>query len=683
MAESLGQAVLDLSTDNKGLNRGLDSAESTTKSRLGGIGRAIGKTTAAAGVAFAAAGGAAIGAAFKTAAYGDEVAKSAGKAGQAIEPYQELRFAFGQGGVAAGTFDTAMQKFNKRLGESATTGGTADAAFEALGISLRDADGNVRNAGDAMDEALPKLAAIESDAERAAIAGDLFGQRAGPELAAALSDGIEGIDEARQKAQDLGIVLDEEAAESAEAFTDSWDDIKQSAGGFLRQAAVPVMKFLNDKLFPVIQDGIGWLRDMFEVFQEGDGVVDGFKRVLGELAGDGPGIFQTILDAAKTLFSQLVNWLSSGGLQSILNWLLQSRMRLFEAAMQMFPAILDAAIQFIPQLIDFLANEAIPGILKQIQTAVPLLLKAAVALFSQLVDAVVTVLPDLLNTLLGQVLPDVLMTIVGMVPQLLDAAVEAFTTLLDAVIEILPGLIELLLGTVLPNLVVTIVGMVPKLLDAGITAFLALINAVLDVLPDLVSTLLVDVLPTLITTIVDMVPELLDAAIEAFTALVEAIPEILPKLIDVIIFELIPGVIEAVMKLVPELFEAGKEIIEGLIDGIGSMIGSVKDAIGNVVGSIRDRLPFSPAKEGPLHDNPPDQAGMRITEMITEGIASGEDDVHGIMSHLLDFADFGVGTLEPAMAGGDMRVVLSVDGRELAESVGPPLVEEVRSRTGL
>lgn len=221
--------------------------------KIGGFAKKVGKVGAGAVIGLGAAAGTA---AFKTAAMGDEIAKSSRKAGIGVEQFQELRFAFGQGGVEASKFDTAVLKFNKRLGESATTGGTADEAFASLGVSLRDADGNVREAGGALDEVLPKLAAIESDAERAAVAGDLFGQRVGPELAAALADGGEGIDAARQKAQDLGIVMDEDATKAAEKFTDQWDDLKQQGSAFLRQFGTPVMSFMSGTLFPIIQDKV-------------------------------------------------------------------------------------------------------------------------------------------------------------------------------------------------------------------------------------------------------------------------------------------------------------------------------------------------------------------------------------------------------------------------------------------
>lgn len=274
------------------------------RSKVGGAAKAIGKAGA---LGFGLAGTAAVTGAFKVAEFGDEVAKSSQKAGLGVEQFQELRFAFGQGGVEAATFDTALQKFNKRLGESATTGGTADEAFERLGVNLRDADGNVRDAGGAMDEVLPKLAAISSDAERAAVAGDLFGQRAGPELAAALSDGVGGIDEAREKAQELGIVMSEEAAENAEEFTDKWDDIKQSALGLLRTGLTPVMGFMSDRLFPFLQQtAIPALRDVGDWFRDKiPPAIAKAQDVAEDLADKWEDVFPAIKEAVEDVWDVL------------------------------------------------------------------------------------------------------------------------------------------------------------------------------------------------------------------------------------------------------------------------------------------------------------------------------------------------------------------------------------------
>jgi phage-related protein len=64
--------------------------------------------------------------------------------------------------------------------------------------------------------------------------------------------------------------------------------------------------------------------------------------------------------------------------------------------------------------------------------------------------------------------------------------------------------------------------------------------------------------------------------------------------------------------------------LQGLINGIRSMIGQVGSAMSSVASTIRSRLPFSPAKEGPLKTHPPDKAGRTIAKMIADGMGVGE-----------------------------------------------------------
>ncbi|MET0416551.1 MAG: hypothetical protein ABW022_11080 [Actinoplanes sp.] len=63
----------------------------------------------------------------------------------------------------------------------------------------------------------------------------------------------------------------------------------------------------------------------------------------------------------------------------------------------------------------------------------------------------------------------------------------------------------------------------------------------------------------------------------------------------------IPGqVTSALGNLGRLLYNKGRDLIRGFIDGIGSMIGAVKNKVSSVVGSVTRFLPGSPAKEGPL-----------------------------------------------------------------------------------
>lgn len=89
-------------------------------------------------------------------------------------------------------------------------------------------------------------------------------------------------------------------------------------------------------------------------------------------------------------------------------------------------------------------------------------------------------------------------------------------------------------------------------------------------------------------------------------------------------FRDLPGrIVSAIGNLGSLLYNAGQNVVEGLIDGIYAMIGRLASAAASMASTIRDYLPFSPAKEGPLSGlGNPEQSGMKIAEMVSEGITA-------------------------------------------------------------
>ncbi len=137
-------------------------------------------------------------------------------AGLYVEELQEMRFAFAElNGVATDLTDNALQRFNRRLGLAAHNAGPAITAYRQFNIALHDANGNLRATGDVLDETIARLAAIEDPATRAAYASAFFGDDAGPKLAAALGQGIDAMETARQKAHALGLVLSKDQVDAA------------------------------------------------------------------------------------------------------------------------------------------------------------------------------------------------------------------------------------------------------------------------------------------------------------------------------------------------------------------------------------------------------------------------------------------------------------------------------------
>lgn len=227
MSSLIGALRVTLGADTADFERGMSRAERAghrtgvaIKSSMGAIKTAL--TGFAAGVG--AAGVIAL------AQRGLELASSLGEVAQQLgvttDELQEYRYAASQAGVDQDTMDKSLAKLTRTIGQAATGGKAQQKIFEALGISVRDANGHVRTAGDILPEISDALAQIEDPARRAAVQTQLFG-RAGQQLDPLLSGGSQALNELRDAAHELGIVLSADQIARADETADKLSAVKQ------------------------------------------------------------------------------------------------------------------------------------------------------------------------------------------------------------------------------------------------------------------------------------------------------------------------------------------------------------------------------------------------------------------------------------------------------------------------
>lgn len=155
---------------------------------------------------------------------GLEYASSLGEVSQQLgvttKDLQFYRFAATQVGLSQEEMDQGLQKLTKSLGEAAQGNKKALDTFAALGVSVRDANGNVRTAGEILPDLADGFARLGSDAERSAVATDLF-SRAGYKMLPFLSGGSSGVKELAAAYDKLGIALSEEQIRKADDAADT------------------------------------------------------------------------------------------------------------------------------------------------------------------------------------------------------------------------------------------------------------------------------------------------------------------------------------------------------------------------------------------------------------------------------------------------------------------------------
>jgi len=234
MATVLGSLLVSLGLESAEFDRGLDKARrgmrragndfNKESDRMYQAGMKVGTGIKAIGAAAAAAGFAVLANAMQNAVQGSlEFASSLGETaaqlGVTSDALQEYRYAATQAGLSQEEMDKALAKLTRTIGEAANGSKKQVEAFNSLGIAIKDANGNVLNAADAIPMVADALKGVENPAQRAAVLTNLFG-KAGQKLEPLLAGGSAAVNELRQAAHKLGAVLSEDQIQRADDTAD-------------------------------------------------------------------------------------------------------------------------------------------------------------------------------------------------------------------------------------------------------------------------------------------------------------------------------------------------------------------------------------------------------------------------------------------------------------------------------
>ena len=238
----------------------LDKADS----HVSGFSEKIGKIGKIATVAGAAVTGAFTAIIFKTAQAGDQFDKMSLRTGIAVEDLSALAYAGDISGTSIETIEKGLKGLTTAMDDASKGIGLGMEAFKELDISVTDSDGNLRSTIDVLKEAAAKISAIENPTKQAALAMDLFGARAGPELLPLLKAGEGGIEELMNRAKELGITMSTEAAAKAAEFTDRMTDLKGSlagAGRTIGDTLIPAIIPLVEKVTEIVGKVAAWAKE--------------------------------------------------------------------------------------------------------------------------------------------------------------------------------------------------------------------------------------------------------------------------------------------------------------------------------------------------------------------------------------------------------------------------------------
>ena len=520
-----------------------DAAEESdnAKGSFEGLGSVCKATAAAMTAAFAAVSAAAIAGAKALvdmatagAAYADTVLTESTVTGIATDKLQEYMYAAELVDVSTETLTKSMAKNIKSM-QSAADGSAAYAeAYDKLGISVTDANGNLRDSEEVYWEIIDSLGKIENETERDAVAMQILGKSA-QELNPLIEQGAARMAELGEQAHAAGYVVSDEMLNAYGALDDQLQ--------YLNVGATAAKNALGTVLLPILTD----------LATEGN-------ALLGEFTNG-------ILDANGDI----------GKMSDVIG--------------EMLPKVLDMFMEFLPELME-IAGEIVGSLASAIVDNLPVIIDTAAQIVFSLLTGLVEALPQIVEGALQLVLA-LVNGILANLPMILNAALQAVVTLATGIANALPTLIPTIIEVVI-QIVQTLIDNLPMILDAALQLIMGLTQGILDALPVLIAAL-PEIILGIITFLLDAIPQIIETGIQLITSLVAALPEIITAIVEAIP-KIIEGIISAVLTAIPQIIQAGIDLLISLVKAlpqiIVTIVGAIPDIITGIINAVLNNIPL-------------------------------------------------------------------------------------------
>jgi hypothetical protein len=423
--------------DNEAANESISKTDKKAGSVAETFGKGIGTAAkwGATIVAGAATAATAIGGmAIKTAETADVVDKMSAKIGLSKEGFQEWSYIMGQNGMDIDKMQVGVKTLVAQMDGAANGTKSAQENFDKLGLSIYDSTGKMKDQETIMEEALYALADMENGTEKARLATELFG-KSGSEMMPMLNQGSAGMQDLKDRAHELGLVMSDDTVNAGVVLGDTIDDVKQSLSMLATNLGATVM--------PIVQ-------------QLADLIISNLPTIQGMVASLAP-VFSSLLTGLLPPIIELVTM----ALPIMVDLFNKIMPFLAEAAKAILPIIVTLLQTFLPPLLELaqivlpLVAQLLGAIMPLIQALMPLLapilqiVVALIAPIAQLLSELLTPLINMLTELINAVMPYItaeIQKLSTMISSVLNLALSALMPIIENVKGVFKGLIDFIAG---------------------------------------------------------------------------------------------------------------------------------------------------------------------------------------------------------------------------------------------
>lgn len=198
--------------------------------------------------------------------------------------------------VSADTITGSMTKITKAMGDAKDGSGASAEAFAALGVSITDADGQLRSAQDVFKDVIDALGNVENQTERETIAMTLMGKGV-QELNPLINAGTDALDQYAKEAEELGYVLDKDQIEKLAEVDDAYQKLQLTIESARKKVAVdfaPASKAAMELFADAVQKAGEYL--------DQSGLIENLAALLQSVIG--------LIRAGGDLMDDLPNWMN-------------------------------------------------------------------------------------------------------------------------------------------------------------------------------------------------------------------------------------------------------------------------------------------------------------------------------------------------------------------------------------
>lgn len=182
----------------------------------------------------------------------DKIYNMAQKVGISTEELSLLNYVAEMSDVDLESLGTTIAKLNRNISDSSKGQGEASKAFRALGIDVKNVNGDIKTADIILMEIAERFQYLPDGPQKTALAMELMG-RSAANMIPFLNLGAEGIEKLKKEAKELGLEISEEMGERADSFNDKVFRLEK----FVRGTA----QGIAEDLLPALESMADWFYD--------------------------------------------------------------------------------------------------------------------------------------------------------------------------------------------------------------------------------------------------------------------------------------------------------------------------------------------------------------------------------------------------------------------------------------